>query len=67
MELHRRFGENKFVIVVPSRAIKAGVEDSLNKLRNYLSNVHNTDKYDSFVYDSKQISQLEAFEGSIWF
>lgn len=64
MELHRRFGENKFVIVVPSRAIKAGVEDSLNKMRDYLSDVHNTDKYHSFVYDSKQISQLQAFEGS---
>ena len=32
MALHKRFNENKFVIVVPSRAIKAGVEDSLNKL-----------------------------------
>ncbi|MDR2660631.1 MAG: DEAD/DEAH box helicase family protein [Lactobacillaceae bacterium] len=64
MELHRRFYENKFVIVVPSRAIKAGVEDSLNKMRNYLSDVHNTDKYHYFIYDSKQISQLQAFEGN---
>lgn len=64
MEIHRRFSENKFVIVVPSRAIKAGVEDSLNKLRSYLADVHNTDKYHAFVYDSKQISQLQAFAGS---
>lgn len=63
MELHRRFNENKFVIVVPSRAIKAGVSDSLSRLRVYLSNVHNTDKYHFFIYDSKQISQLQAFEG----
>ena len=40
--LHKRFNENKFVIVVPSRAIKAGVEDSLNKLKDYLSDIYNT-------------------------
>ena len=64
MELHRRFGENKFIIVVPSRAIKAGVEDSLNKMRDYLSDIHNTDKYRSFVYDSKQVSQIQTFANS---
>ena len=62
--LHKRFNENKFVIVVPSRAIKAGVEDSLNKLKDYLSDIYNTDKYHYFVYDSKQISELQNFAGS---
>lgn len=64
MDLHRRFNENKFIIVVPSRAIKAGVEDSLLKMNSYLSDVHQTDRYHSFVYDSKQMAQLQAFEGS---
>lgn len=62
--LHKRFNENKFVIVVPSKAIKAGVEDSLNKLKDYLSDIYNTDKYHYFVYDSKQISELQNFAGS---
>lgn len=62
--LHKRFNENKFIIVVPSRAIKAGVEDSLNKLKDYLSDIYNTDKYHYFVYDSKQISELQNFAGS---
>ena len=64
MALHKRFNENKFVIVVPSRAVKAGVEDSLKKLKSYLSNIYNTDKYHYFVYDSKQISELQNFAGS---
>ena len=64
MALHKRFNENKFVIVVPSRAIKAGVEDSLNKLKDYLSDIYNTDKYHYFVYDSKQIAELQNFAGS---
>ncbi|WP_334612967.1 DEAD/DEAH box helicase family protein [Limosilactobacillus reuteri] len=64
MALHKRFHENKFVIVVPSRAIKAGVEDNLNNLRDYLSDIYNTDKYHHFVYDSKQISELHNFVGS---
>jgi len=64
MELHRRFGENKFIIVVPSKAIKAGTEYSLNELRDYLADVHNTDKYHSFVYDSKRINELQNFDGN---
>lgn len=63
MSLHKRFNENKFIIVVPSRAIKAGVEDNLNKLKGYLSNIYNTNKYHYFVYDSKQISELQNFAG----
>ncbi|GAA5498895.1 DEAD/DEAH box helicase family protein [Lactiplantibacillus plajomi] len=62
--LHKQFGENKFIIVVPSRAIKSGVADSLDKLKDYLSDIYNTDKYHYFVYDSKQISNLQDFEGS---
>ncbi|MCC4419984.1 DEAD/DEAH box helicase family protein [Limosilactobacillus reuteri] len=64
MALHKRFCENKFVIVVPSKAIKAGVEDNLDKLKVYLSNLYNTEKYNYFVYDSKQISELQNFAGS---
>lgn len=64
MEIHKRFNENKFIIVVPSRAIKSGVEDSLNKLREYLSNTINTDPYNYFVYDSKNIGKLQSFEGN---
>lgn len=63
-EIHKRFGENNFIIVVPSKAIKAGVEDSLKKLRGYLSSIHNTDRYEYFVYDSKKLSLLQNFENS---
>lgn len=62
MAMHKRFGENKFIVVVPSRAIKAGVEDNLNKLKDYLSNIYNTDKYNYFVYNSKEIGNLQNFE-----
>lgn len=64
MALHKRFQEDKFIIVVPSRAIKAGVEDNLEKLKDYLSDIYNTEKYHYFVYNSKQISQLQSFEGN---
>ena len=63
-EIHKRFGENNFIIVVPSKAIKAGVEDSLKKLRGYLSSIHNTNRYEYFVYDSKKLSLLQNFENS---
>ncbi|SUN23080.1 restriction endonuclease [Staphylococcus saprophyticus] len=64
MEMHRRFNEKKFIIVVPSRAIKTGVEDSIKKLQVYLSDLYNTDRYNYFVYNSKKIAQLQNFDSS---
>lgn len=62
MEIHKKFNENKFIIVVPNRAIKAGVENSLKTLRDYLSTFYNTGKYNYFIYDSKKLGELQAFE-----
>ncbi|WP_220271068.1 DEAD/DEAH box helicase family protein [Staphylococcus saprophyticus] len=61
MEMHRRFNEKKFIIVVPSRAIKTGVEDSIKKLQVYLSDLYNTDRYNYFVYNSKKNSSTSKF------
>lgn len=59
-ELHKLYGWTKFVVVVPSVAIREGV------LKSFLTmNDHFADEYgvrmQCFVYSSKQLSKIEEF------
>lgn len=60
MELAERFGYRKFVIVVPSIAIREGALKSLAQLKDHLSSLYKT-PMDYFVYDSKNVSRLREF------
>ena len=46
LELNKRFGFNKFVIVVPSIAIKEGVYKSLQITRNHLRAIYDNEQYE---------------------
>ena len=61
LELHRRYGFSKFVIVVPSIAIKEGVFKSLQMTEQHLRNLYNGTPFDYFVYDSKNLGQVRTF------
>ena len=59
-ELHRRYGWSKFIIVVPSIAIREGVAKSLEiTAEHFLETYHK--KARSFIYNSKQLHHLESF------
>jgi len=59
-ELHRRFGWSKFVIVVPSIAIREGVQKSLEiTAEHFLQDYQKRPRF--FTYDSKQLHNLESF------
>ena len=60
MELAERYGYRKFVIVVPSIAIREGALKSLEQLKGHLSSLYKT-PMDYFVYDSKNVSRLREF------
>ena len=60
MELAERFGYRKFVIVVPSIAVREGALKSLEQLKSHLSNLYKT-PMDYFVYDAKNVSRLREF------
>jgi type III restriction enzyme len=60
MELAERYGYRKFVIVVPSIAIREGALKSLSQLKDHLSSLYKT-PMDYFVYDSKNVSRLREF------
>ena len=64
MELHKRFGFTKFIIVVPSVAIKEGTLKSLQQTEDHLKSLYGGVPYDYFVYDSANMEQVLSFARS---
>ncbi|MCK9303799.1 MAG: DEAD/DEAH box helicase family protein [Bacteroidales bacterium] len=59
-EMNQRFGWNKFIIVVPSIAIREGVYKSLEiTAEHFQEQYHKKAKF--FIYNSKQLHNLESF------
>lgn len=54
-ELNKRYGFTKFVVVVPTVAIREGVLSSIELLRDHLSGLYDHVPFDAEVYDSKQL------------
>lgn len=64
-ELHQRYGFTKFVIVVPSIAIKEGTYKTLQITREHFENLYPTAKgYEYFLYDSGKLDQVRGFATS---
>src|SRR5699024_7059033 len=61
MELNKNYGFKKFVIVVPSLAIKEGIHHSLQSTESHMKNLYANEVYDYFVYDSDHIDQINSF------
>ncbi|MEA5050756.1 MAG: DEAD/DEAH box helicase family protein [Oscillospiraceae bacterium] len=60
-ELNKAYGFSKFVIVVPSLAIKEGVYKSLQITQEHFNNLYDNTVYDYFVYDSNKLEQVRSF------
>lgn len=62
LELNKEYGFKKFMIVVPSVAIRKGVEKSIEQLREHFKRLYNVDlsKY-SFIYDSNNLGKVNNF------
>ncbi len=61
LELHREYGWSKFVIVVPSVAIREGVMQSLRVTAEHFATLYGNVPMDAWVYDSAQVSRLRQF------
>ena len=59
-ELNRRYGWSKFIVVVPSIAIREGVAKSLAITAEHFLETYQK-KVRAFVYHSKQLHHLESF------
>ncbi len=63
-ELNRRYGFTKFVIVVPSVAIREGVKKTIEQTRDHFRQIYDGVPFESFVYDSGDLSRIIDFASS---
>ncbi len=60
-ELNKRFGFTKFIIVVPSVAIKEGVSKSLQMTELHFKEHYDNVPIDYFIYDSQKLGEVRSF------
>jgi len=60
-ELYLRYGFRKFVVVVPSVAIREGVLSQLRLVKQHFRELYDGLQYDSYVYDSTALTRLRQF------
>jgi type III restriction enzyme len=63
-ELSQHYGFQKFVIVVPSVAIREGVLKNIEITKEHFLALFNNLAFEHFVYDAKKVSRLRQFATS---
>ncbi len=63
-ELNKNYGFKKFIIVVPSVAIREGVLKSLDVMKEHFQTLYDKVPFDHFVYDSKRLGKVRQFASS---
>jgi type III restriction enzyme len=64
-ELSRRYGFQKFIIVVPSVAIREGVLKNIEITAEHFRTLYNNLPFEHFVYDAKKVNRLRQFATSL--
>ena len=62
-ELNKRYGWSKFIVVVPSIAIREGVKKSFETMESHFME-HYGKKARFFVYNSSNLNQLDSFSAN---
>lgn len=60
-ELSKKYGFKKFIIVVPSIAIREGVLKSIEMTKEHFLTLYDNEPFDYFVYDSKKLTVVRQF------
>jgi len=60
MELHKRYGWSKYIVVVPSIAIREGVKKSFDITADHFQQLYGT-KPRTFIYNSSRLHEVERF------
>ncbi|MGJ8525084.1 Type III [Halomonadaceae bacterium LMG 33818] len=63
-EMNRLYGFTKFIIVVPSIAIKEGVQKTLEITATHFKELYENVAFDYFTYDSSKLSDVRNFATS---
>ncbi|RFU69457.1 type III restriction endonuclease subunit R [Peribacillus saganii] len=63
-ELNKQYGFSKFIVVVPSVAIREGVHKSLQITKQHFSDIYDRTPLEFFIYDSDKLDQVRHFAAS---
>ncbi|MEO5581248.1 MAG: DEAD/DEAH box helicase family protein, partial [Saprospiraceae bacterium] len=63
-ELSQKYGFKKFIIVVPSVAIREGALKNIEITAEHFKSLYNNIEFEHFVYDSKKANRLRQFATS---
>jgi type III restriction enzyme len=63
-ELNKTYGFRKFIVVVPSVAIREGVLKSIDMMKEHFQTLYDKAPFDHFVYDSKHLGKVRQFTAS---
>lgn len=61
MDMNRKYGFTKFIIVVPSIPIKEGVFKTLQITKKHFQENYDAIDYSFFIYDSSQLNDIREF------
>ena len=64
LELSSKYGFQKFIIVVPSVAIREGVLKNIEITAEHFRAIYNNLPFEHFVYDAKKVNRLRQFATS---
>lgn len=64
LELAKRYNFRKFIIIVPSIAIKEGVKSSIESMRDHFRFEAGYDPYEAVMYDGKSPEVVQSFATS---
>lgn len=60
-ELNKKYGFSKFVVVVPSVAIREGVNKSLEIMSDHFKTLYDNKPIEFFIYDSQDLNRVRNF------
>jgi len=63
-ELSQRYGFQKFIVVVPSVAIREGVLKNIEITAEHFRALYNNLPFEHFVYDARKVNRLRQFATS---
>jgi len=63
-ELSRRYGFQKFIVVVPSVAIREGVLKNIEITAEHFRALYNNLPFEHFIYDARKVNRLRQFATS---
>ena len=63
-ELNKTYGFRKFIVVVPSVAIREGVLKSIDMMKEHFQTLYERTPFDHFVYDPRRLGRVRQFATS---